>query len=161
MMMRRTVQAIAFTSIFAALLAVLPAQTPDPMAGTWKLNLTQSNFSPGPPPKGATVVIKPVGAQVNVVLDMELGTGRMIHFEYTGTQDGSDTPVPGGGLVDTVAERRINVRTVSRDDKKDGKVTRHQLSTLAADGKTLRVEIATINAQGVPVDDYQIYDKQQ
>ena len=159
--MTRTVKTLALTSIMcAALLAVLPAQTPDPMAGTWKLNLAKSDFDPGPPPKSGMVVITPMGGKTKVALDLELSTGRMIHFEYTGVQDGSDTPVPGGGQVDMVAERRINPRTVSRDDKKDGKVTRHQFTTLSRDGKTLRVEISTINAQGVPVTDYQVYDKQ-
>jgi len=27
----------------------------DPLVGTWKMNLAKSKFSPGPPPKSATI----------------------------------------------------------------------------------------------------------
>jgi hypothetical protein len=151
---------VVFTTTLTAMLTALQAPAPDPMVGAWTLNVAQSNFNPGPPPKEATLVIKQVGNRMNAVLNMELATGRKINFEYTATQDGTDAPVPGGGLVDTVSERRINIRTVARDDKKDGKVTRHQYSVLSPDGRTLRVEIAAINAQGVPVNDLQVYEKQ-
>jgi hypothetical protein len=162
--MNLSVRGLIRSSVLVAGLTVtslaLIAQGPDPMVGTWKLNVSKSDFNPGPPPKEATLVIKQVGDKRSSALSMELSTGRKIQFEYTATQDGTDAPVPGGGLVDTVSERRINPRTVSRDDKKDGKVTRHQYSVLSNDGKTLRVEIATINAQGVPVNDVQVYEKQ-
>ena len=136
------------------------AQAPDPFAGTWKLNVSQSTFNPGPPPKEATLVIKPEGGKMSSSLHMELGTGQKIVFEYTAPQDGTEAPVPSGGRVDAVSEKRINVRTVARDDKKDGKVTRAQYSVLSPDSKTLRVEIAAINAQGVPVNDVQVYERQ-
>jgi len=150
-----------FAVWLVALLAIrLTAQSADPMVGTWKLNVGRSSFNPGPPPESGLIVITKVGDKSNTALDLVLNGGRKIHFEYTAAQDGSDASVPGGGLVDTVAERRINIRTVARDDKKDGKVTRHQYVTLSADGKTLTAEIATINAQGVPVNDIQVYEKQ-
>jgi len=157
---RRTVTTVIFTMTLTALLTALQAPAPDPLVGTWTLSVAKSNFNPGPPPKEATLVIKQVGSKMNSVLNMELANGRKINFEYTAAQDGTDAPVPGGGLVDAVSERRINPRTVARDDKKDGKVTRHQYSVLSPDGKTLRVEIAAINAQGVPVNDQQVYEKQ-
>ena len=160
-MMRRMIHTLAVTAVMAAALgATMAAQEADPMVGTWKLNVAKSTFVPGPPPKSGLVVIKQMGDKRNVALDLELSTGRMIHFEYTGVQDGSDTPVPGGGQVDTVQERRINIRTVARDDKKNGKVTRHQYSSVSVDGKTLTAAIAAINAEGVPVNDVQIYEKQ-
>ena len=149
------------TLVFAAALAVMPAaQGPDPFVGTWKLNVAQSTFSPGPPPKEATLVIKKVGEKTNSILNMELGTGMKIMFEYTVTQDGTEAAIPGGGRIDAVSEYRINPRTVARNDKKDGKVTRAQYAVVSQDGKTLRAEIATINAQGVPVNDVQVFEKQ-
>jgi hypothetical protein len=154
---------IVLTSTLAASAAVPRAQEADPLVGTWKLDLADSNFDPGPTQPGmtATLVIKKQGNLVGIVMDL-----GQIHYEYASPQDGSDVPITitvGGrpsSIVDTVAERRINPRTVSRDDKKNGKITRHQLMTMSHDGRTLRVEIATINAQGVPVNDFMMFDKQ-
>jgi hypothetical protein len=41
----------------------LSAQTSDPLAGTWELNLGKSKFSPGPPPKSETRTYDVTGQQ--------------------------------------------------------------------------------------------------
>jgi hypothetical protein len=156
----RAATAFAAAAVLTTGALRLAAQAPDPFVGTWKLNVTKSSFNPGPPPKEATLVIAQMGNKMSSSLHMELGTGQKIAFEYTAPQDGTDTPVPGGGRVDAVSEKRINVRTVARDDKKDGKVTRAQYTVVSPDGKTLTLQIAAINAQGVAVNDVQVFDRQ-
>jgi hypothetical protein len=157
---RRAALMLAFAALLTPLLAAQAAPPSDPFVGTWKLNVAKSSFEPGPPPKEGTVVIKKVGDKSSFTLNLELATGQKIVFEYTVSQDGAEAAIPGGGRVDAVSEYRINVRTVARNDKKDGKVVRAQYSVVSKDGKTMTSEIAAINAQGVPVNDVQIYEKQ-
>ena len=39
----------------------LLAQAPDPVMGTWELNVAKSTYNPGPPPKSATWKYEAVG----------------------------------------------------------------------------------------------------
>jgi hypothetical protein len=157
---RRTGLMFGFAALLTPLLAAQGAPAADPFVGTWKLNVAKSSFDPGPPPKDGTIVIKKVGDKTSSTLNLELASGQKIVFEYTVSQDGTEAVIPGGGRVDAVSEYRINVRTVARNDKKDGMVVRAQYAVVSKDGKTMTSEIAAINAQGVPVNDIQIYEKQ-
>ena len=51
-----------------ALFAVLAAAPPDPILGTWKLNLSKSKFNPGPAPRSRarTYIQTPEGVQVTI-----------------------------------------------------------------------------------------------
>ena len=51
-----------------ALVAVLAAAPPDPILGTWKLNLSKSKFNPGPAPRSQTrtYIQTPEGVQVTI-----------------------------------------------------------------------------------------------
>jgi hypothetical protein len=160
LLVRRVAAALAVATLAVPTVSAQNASGADPFVGTWKLNVAKSSFEPGPPPKEATVVIKKVGDKTSSTLNMELSTGQKIVFEYTVSQDGTEAAIPGGGRVDAVSEYRINVRTVARNDKKDGKVVRSQYSVVSKDGKTMTSEIAAINVQGVPVNDVQLYEKQ-
>ena len=60
---------IALTAVFALAVNVSTgAQAPDPLVGTWKLDVAKSTYKPGPAPKSATVVIEAAGKGIKLSL---------------------------------------------------------------------------------------------
>ena len=68
---------IAFTAVCALALGVATAaQAPDPLVGTWKLDVAKSTYKPGPAPKSATVVIDAAGKGIKVAVDAVTADGH-------------------------------------------------------------------------------------
>jgi hypothetical protein len=152
----------AFASVLAALLggAVL-AQNTDSQVGTWKLNLAKSKYSPGPAPNSATTKIEAVGAGTKVVVDQVQADGKVMHWEFTTSYDGKDSPMTGNNPnADMVARTRVDATTIQTISKKGGKITTTQTSTVSADGKTRTVTTKGVNAAGQTVNNVAVYDRQ-
>jgi hypothetical protein len=64
----------------------------DGFIGTWKLNETQSKFSPGVP-KNVAVVYEAGGDNVKVTIHGVDGEGKPTHTDWTGKFDGKNCPV--------------------------------------------------------------------
>jgi hypothetical protein len=129
--------------VVLALVGVSAAQTPPIWFGTWRLNLDQSTYSPGPPPfKRATRRIAASGDDITIIDEMVRSRGGITHLEWTGKFDGKDYPVQGVELVLTNAYRRIDDRTYDLIQKIDGEVVATSRLTMSADGKT----IITVNS---------------
>jgi hypothetical protein len=148
----------AFTIV--AIAGVTSAQSKDPVAGTWTLNVAKSKFSPGPAAKAGKAVITAAGADgVKVVFDGVTGAGDKAHWEYTAQNDGKDYPMTGNPDADTVTLKRINATSVESTYKKGGKVTIINVRTVSADGKTLTVTQKGTNAAGAKVDNMLVFDR--
>ena len=80
--------------------------------------------------------------------------------EYTANFDGKDYPLTGSQIANTVSLRRINSRITIRTDKKDGKVIQTLTRIVSEDGKTLIVWATGTNAQGNPIDNVAVWEKQ-
>src|SRR5690625_1875003 len=70
--------------------------------GTWKLDVAQSKFSPGPAPKSSTVTFEAAGQGVSAVIDGVGQDGAKVHWEYTANFDGKPYPVKGNPDGDMV-----------------------------------------------------------
>jgi hypothetical protein len=132
----------------------------DSQVGLWKLNVEKSKYSPGPAPKSGTTRIEAAGAGTKVTVDQVAGDGAKVHYGFTANYDGKDVPVTGNPNVDTVARTRIDANTVQTVSKKAGKVVSTQTSTVSADGKTRTVTTKGTNAEGKPVNNVALYEKQ-
>ncbi len=134
--MRRVTLSVGFT--VAALLGsstVVRAQGPDPLVGTWKVNVVKSKWDP-PSAAMKTLVTKhesvpPDG--VKMTLDGVNGRGEPIHLEYTYKLNGTDFPYSANT---TRAYTRIDDGSYEYVEKVDGKVTRTSKVVRSADGKT-------------------------
>ena len=160
--MTRVYLSAAVASVVAAVLggAVL-AQATDSQVGTWKLNVAKSKYSPGPAPKTATTKIEAAGAGTKVIVDQTLPDGTMRHYEFTSNYDGKDGAVIGNNPdADMVARTRVNKTTIKTINKKGGKVTTTQTSTVSADGKTRTVTTKGVNGAGQTVNNVAVYDRQ-
>jgi len=157
---RRLVSSVACLGLFACLGSTAFAQA-DSQVGTWTLNIAKSKYSPGPAPKSGTTKIEAAGAGTKVTVDQVAADGGKVHWEFTANYDGKDSPVTGNNPnADTVARKRIDANTVETVSKKGGKVTTTQTSTVSADGKTRTVTTKGTNAEGKPVHNVAVYERQ-
>ncbi len=90
---------VCIAVVFAA---GVKAQTPSGIAGTWKLDVAKSTFSPGPAPKSMTVTYTPIkdGVRIKVDLDAASGCATLGH----------DADVRRQGLPDSRESRRRHHR---------------------------------------------------
>lgn len=141
------------------------AVSTDPLIGTWKLNVAKSKYSPGPPPRSATIKYEAAGGDAlrNIRDEME-ANGRTIHSEYTSKFDGKDYPVSGplgGGNPPrgTITAKRINVYTTVNINKLDGKVTSTSRRIVSKDGKTLTIIVKGTDGHGHRINNRVVYDR--
>jgi hypothetical protein len=156
----RTVSLVGCLALVAGLASGVLAQN-NSFAGTWKLNLEKSKFSPGPAPKSATVSIDQKGDTMSTMLTGVAADGASQHWMYTAGFDGKDNPITGSNPYgDTASRKRINATTIETTMKKAGKVTTVNTLVLSPDGKTLTVTVKGTDPQGRPVNNVQVYDRQ-
>ena len=142
-------------------IAGLAGQTRDPRTGTWTLNVAKSTYKPGPAPKSQTVTIQPSGQGEHVRSEALNTNGTRVVTEYTAAYDGTDYPLKGSLVADTVSLKRIDARTTERFDKKDGQVMLVYRRVVSEDGKTMTVTINGVNAQRQTVSNVVVFEKKQ
>ena len=151
--------------VFAALVVLrltseaLAAQTPDPMAGSWKLNVAESKTTF----KSGMTVIESDGDSVKTTVDVVAGDGKAYHWTWNAKYDGKDYPVMGVtpyGENGTAALTRVDPRTAKIVAKLGGKATLTQVSVVSADGKTRTVRTEGQDAGGQPFSSTALYNKQ-
>ncbi len=140
-------------------IATPTGQTRDPRTGTWILNLSKSTYKPGPAPKSQTVSIEPSGQGERVKSEALNTNGTRVVTEYTAAYDGTDYPLKGSPVANTVMIKRIDANTTERFDKKDGHVMLVYRRVVSADGKTMTVNVQGVNAQGQQVNNVVVFEK--
>ena len=153
--------ALGGTLVAVAFASTAFAQMPKGMAGTWKLNVAKSTFSPGPAPKSMTIVYTPAaGDTLAIAVEVVPATGAAQKWEMTAAYDGKEHPVTGNPDADTISMKRVNDTTGESTFKKGGKVMAVNTRVLSADGKTLTISTKGTTSDGKPRHDVAVYDKQ-
>jgi len=150
--------ALSTSAVFAA----------DMFSGTWKQNIAKSAYSPGPPPKGPnTAQFQTADNGMKVVLDGVNASGQKTHTEYTVKFDGKDYPSkstldgkPNPSAADMVSAKKIDDYTVEFTAKSKGAVVQQTRLVVSKDGKTQTATQTGTNAQGQPVKNVIIVEKQ-
>jgi hypothetical protein len=156
---RRTV-GIALAAVCAVAFSVAAgAQAPDPMVGTWKLDVAKSTYKPGPPPKSATVVIDAAGKGIKIAVDAVTADGPM-KWGYSTMRDGKDTPVTGNPAYDTVSATQASPTEGTIVYKKGGKTVATLKTSVSKDGKTLTVTTDGTDPKGQTMHNVAVYTKQ-
>ena len=152
--------AVTWVVVLGASLLTLSAQGRDPRTGLWRLNVAKSTYKPGPPPTSQTVRIEPSGQGEHVRSEALNPNGTRVVMEYVAAFDGTDYPLKGSPVADTVTLKRIDANTTERFDKKAGHVMLVYRRVVSADGKTMTVTINGVNAQGQQVSNKVVFEKQ-
>ena len=135
------------------------AQSPDPMLGTWKLNVEKSKSSY----KSGTSLIEAAGDGVKVTADLVGADGTAYHWTWTAKYDGKDVPITGTtpfGPGAVAALTRVDAHTAKIVGKRNGEVILTQTIVTSADGKSRTVTTRSKDAKGQPVETMSVYDKQ-
>src|SRR3954466_3448729 len=153
------------TTILAATVLALAvsaaAQPKDSFAGTWRLNVAKSKYTPGPAPKSITSTYEVAGRGYKISVKNEPASGPVSEYSYTTNADGKDSPVSGNNPnADMMAVKRIDAHTLETVSKKGGKVTITQRNVVSADGKTRTVTTTGTDAQGQKVNSVGVFDRQ-
>jgi hypothetical protein len=155
--MKRRIGLFAGLVIVLAAGSVLFAQG-NPFVGTWKLNLANSKYNPGPAPQSQT---RTWDASGMVMVNGVGATGKPFSYGYTINGDGKDYPTMGAipNKADKISTKKVDANTYEATFLKDGKQVETTIFTVSNGGKTL-----TIDAKGTPeagfVENVQVLEKQ-
>jgi hypothetical protein len=152
--------ALALGIVLGAHTVNLWAQANDPRIGTWKMNASKSKFNPGPPPQSLTVIVESAAKGEKVTADIGNADGTRTTTVYTANFDGKNYPLTGSPTADTVSLKRVDSHTTERTDKKGDKVITTLRRVVSRDGKTMTVTTKGTNAEGQPVNNVIVFDKQ-
>ena len=163
--MQSLLRTLTFGIVLTLVVAVmsLSAQERDPRIGSWKLNVAQSTFDPGPPPQSLTRTYEDRGGGVTLATIEGINAqGNPIFQQAAYKFDGKDYPLAtiGAQIVTTVSEKLVDAYTVEIIVKTGGKVTVTLTQTVSKDGKTMTHREKGTNAQGQPFSNVGVYEKQ-
>jgi hypothetical protein len=160
----RTGRQNALTAGFLVLVATmgpcpLAAQAPDPVLGTWELNLSKSSFSPGPPPRSETRVMVQDGAVIRATSRGVDASGNPTSSQWTVTYDGTEQKIAGSPDADSQIVKRIDPLRTETTIKKGGKVVQTAHREISRDGKTMTLTFKGVNAKGQTIHDVMVFER--
>ena len=156
----RTLTLLAITVAVSALVLGSIANAADHQAGTWKVNVAKSKFSPGPPPKEATLTVEAIPNGYKIMIHGTSAEDKSVHFEMSPQFDGKDYPMTGNPDADMISMKKIDDYTIETVSKKSGKPAITSKSVVSKDGKTRTTTQKGTNVKGEQVNNTLVYDKQ-
>jgi hypothetical protein len=145
--------------LLVPVVACTEVRPPDPLVGTWTLNVQRSKFRPGLPPQSMTMTYEQTPNGLHAVSIVVLRDGTSSRNEYTAAYDGKDYPITGVAQVDTVSMRQIDTLTSERIDKRAGQRVQSYMRQVYADGRTLMVTQKGSDSTGSIVDHLMVFEK--
>lgn len=111
---------------------------PEYLLGIWRLDLTRSRYSPGPPPKSETRTYIRDEEGLKGVVQRYLADGRQETIEYRANFD-QEYPVSGTEAYDAVTFKRIDARTAQAVLSHAGQVFGIARRVISEDGQTMTI----------------------
>ena len=145
---RSFLEVLACCGVCGILIASAFGQAANPLAGTWELDLSKSDFTPETAIRERTMVFTPVdnGMTCKMTTLTERGNGRVTtESTYTAHFDNKEVPIDNSPL-DTVILKRIDAANYERTGKVRGQEVETATMKISPDGKTLTV--ATTGSNG-------------
>jgi hypothetical protein len=146
--------------IALSLVSVFAQQKPD-FSGTWKLNVTKSDFGPLPGPESRTDVITHKEPSISNNVNAETAQGKQ-QYTLNYTTDGKEAVNTMGPreVKSTVKWDGSNLKVSSKFLYNDSPVTSEVTWSLAADGKTLTISAHFSSTMG-EADQTLVFEKQE
>jgi hypothetical protein len=138
---------LAFCSLlvllfWGALVLVARTEHITPFTGTWKLNVANSTFNPGPPFKSFTITFTPDGTRH---LDLIGADGQPLKASLPWS-DGKEVSVEG--MENTATTSKIQGRTFHDIWKQNGRIIEDVHGVVSPGGKTLKITVHGTDTQG-------------
>jgi hypothetical protein len=148
------------TLLVAGAATVWAAGAPDPVIGTWTLNVVKSKFNPGPAPKSQTRTYAQSAQGIAMTFNGVAADGSPVSGQSTFNYDGKDYPITGSPDFDTLSLKRVNGSTVKAVMKLSGKVVGSTTRSISEHGKVMTLSSKGTSAKGAPYDNVAVFDKQ-
>jgi hypothetical protein len=153
----RAVLAIVAT---AGGVAFAAAPVPDPVVGTWQLNVSKSTFTAGQPIKTQTRTYSQSGRNISLDTKTVGADGKAATTHTTYQFNGKDAPVTGNPDYDSLTPKRVDHHTARFVLKMGGKAVGTTTRTVSKDGATLTVKTKLTTATGEKSENVLVFDKQ-
>lgn len=137
------------------------AAAPDPVIGTWTLNVAKSRFPPGLAPKSQTRTYADSDEGTVLTFSGVAADGSPISGHSTFKYDGKDYPMTGAPFYDTLSMTRVNRTTAKSVLKKARKVVGTTIRTVSRHGKVLTLSTDLRNARGATAKTVAVYNRQE
>ncbi len=135
------------------------ASVPNPVLGTWKLNMRKSHFSPGPSPQSQTRTYSPAADGMTVSTSTVGADGKSSTRTFPARYDGKPFPVTGFDAVTAMALKKVDERTAEISLRHADKVIPTAKRIVSGDGKTMAITYERPGADPA-IHNVSIYDKQ-
>ena len=155
---------LAAVAVLALVAAAAAQSKDDPSLGTWKLNVARSKFTPGPPIKADTRSYELQDGWLIVTTETTQASGEKTGVRFAAKFDGKDYPQIGrfAPSVALISYQSVDRRTLKYTVKDTtGTVTSTNTRTISADGKTMTIEQKSMDANGRPVLNVELFERQQ
>jgi hypothetical protein len=140
--------------------AALPA---DNSLGIWKLNVSKSDYRPGPLPyKSLTMVRAEADGGVITTITAERLDGTRMNISYMAKYDGTPYSIAGTGYPsDTISAKQLDANTFTSERQKPG--GRYHVTgrfVVSEDRKTMTNTLFGTNADGTRTKATIVYERQ-
>ena len=136
------------------------AADPDPVVGTWQLNVSKSTFTAGQALKSQTRTYSQSGRSITLDMKTVGPDGKESTTHTTYRFNGKDFPVAGNPDYDSLSPKRVSNHTAAFTLKKDGKAVGTTSRTVSKDGATLTSKTKITTATGEKSENVLVFDKQ-
>jgi hypothetical protein len=155
-------KAMLFLTVFALAGSLWAA---DPIIGTWKLNVAKSKFAPNQQkiPKSGTEVYREVeGDQIELTITRTAADGSSVLSKFACPAQGGAAKTLQGGPEQATAfvETLIEPGNWYVTAMQNGKQVSWAHKTISKDGKTMTQTWKNMDAQGKPIVDIEVFDRQ-
>jgi hypothetical protein len=157
-------QSIVRSILVGAVLAVgglaTAADAPDPVIGTWTLNVGKSKFTPGHELKSQTRTYTETAKGVSVKVNGVGADGSVLSQQSTFRYDGKSYPMSGAADYDALSLQRVDDNTVQSTLLKGGKPVGTTIRTLSMHRKVMTLSTKLKDVNGKRNEMIAVYDKQ-
>ena len=136
------------------------AESPDPVVGTWTLNLAKSKFSSGAAPQSQTRTYTQSADGTSLTVTGVSADGTALSQKSTFKYDGKDYSFSGSPGWDTIALKKVNNSTVNSTLKLGGKPVGTAVRSISDHGKTLTLTTNAKDAKGKKSHAVAVFDRQ-
>jgi hypothetical protein len=136
------------------------ADSPDPVVGTWALNLAKSKFPSGAAPQSQTRVYAQSADGTSLSVTGVSADGTAMSQKSTFKYDGKDYSFSGSQDYDSLSLKRVNGSTVNSTMKLGGKTIGTTVRSISDHGKKLTLTTNAKSAKGKKYHQVAVFDRQ-
>ncbi|MDB6082217.1 MAG: hypothetical protein JWN43_98 [Gammaproteobacteria bacterium] len=136
------------------------ADAPDPVVGTWTLDVAKSKFTPGRELKSQTRTYTESAKGVSVTVNGVGPGGTTLSQQSTFKYDGKSYPMSGAADYDALSLQRVNYNTVKSTLLKAGKPVGTSIRSISMHGKVMTLSTKLNDVNGKRNEMIAVYDKQ-